>query len=51
MDGFRGVFGFKEEELGDDDVGGVVVDGSVNADDRSCCRGDTSICFTYKLVI
>ncbi|PPD70733.1 hypothetical protein GOBAR_DD32389 [Gossypium barbadense] len=27
------VFGFEEEELGHNDVGGVVVDGSVDADD------------------
>ena len=33
VDGFGGVFGFEKKELGDDDVGSVVVDGSVYADD------------------
>ena len=33
VDGLGRVFGFKEEELGDDDVGGVVGDGAVDADD------------------
>lgn len=33
VDGLGGVFGFEEEELGYDDVGSVVVDGSVYADD------------------
>ena len=33
VDGFGGVFGFEEEELGDDDVSSIVVDGSVYADD------------------
>ena len=33
MDGLGRVLGLEEEELGDDDVCGVVGDGSVDADD------------------
>lgn len=33
MNGLRGVFGLQEEKLSDNDVGGVVVDRSVDADD------------------
>lgn len=33
VDGFGGVLGLEEEELGDDDVGSVVGDGTVDAND------------------
>lgn len=33
VDGLGRVLGLEEEELGDDDVGGVVGDGAVDADD------------------
>jgi len=33
VDGLGGVLGLEEEELGDDDVGGIVGDGPVDADD------------------
>lgn len=33
VDGLGGVLGLEEEELGDDDVGGVVGDGPVDAND------------------
>ena len=33
MNGFRGVFRFKEKELGNDYMGSIIGDGAINADD------------------